>query len=256
MAYLAPSLALLRAEINRRWPGRDHTSDGWIGDKAHQNTRSDHNPNSRGSVNAIDIDEDGVNMAALFTAIKKHPSARYWIYERRLYHRDRGWQPEEYHGTSPHDGHGHLSIDQDVDAEQDTRSWGIGSITEGPTHMLINLRKGDQGPAVQALQYLLKDAGFDPGDADSDYGPKTAAAVLAMRKSRGSKATDGNRITPAAFSQLFSALAKENGSGRGPEGPAGKDGRDGKDGKDGVLTLPMNAQITGAITAAPKTAAK
>lgn len=61
--YLAPSLAVLRAEINARWPGRDKASDGWIGDTAHQSTRSDHNPNSRGSVNAIDIDEDGIGRA-------------------------------------------------------------------------------------------------------------------------------------------------------------------------------------------------
>lgn len=123
--YLAPSLETLRAEINARWPGRDKRSDGWIGDTAHQATRSDHNPNSRGSVNAIDIDEDGIDLQAVFAAVKKHPSARYWIYERKLYHRLRGWKAEAYSGSNPHDKHAHLSIEQDEDAEQDTRSWGI-----------------------------------------------------------------------------------------------------------------------------------
>lgn len=123
--YLAPSLDTLRDEINARWPGRDKKSDGWIGDIGHQGTTSDHNPNSRGSVNAIDIDEDGIDLQAVFAAVKKHPAARYWIYERKLYHRLRGWKPEDYKGTNPHDKHAHLSIEQDRDAEQDRRPWGI-----------------------------------------------------------------------------------------------------------------------------------
>ena len=123
--YLAPSLAVLRAELNARWPRRDHTSDGWIGDTRHQATKSDHNPNSRGSVNAIDVDEDGVDFGVVFAAIKRHPSARYVIYERRLYHRLRGWKAEPYYGVNPHDHHFHLSIDQTVKAEQDRRPWGL-----------------------------------------------------------------------------------------------------------------------------------
>ncbi|RKN38443.1 hypothetical protein [Micromonospora endolithica] len=123
--YLAPSLATLRAEINARWPGRDHTSDGWIGDAAHQATASDHNPNGRGSVNAIDVDEDGPDFPTVFAAIRRHPSARYVIYERRLYHRLRGWVSEPYSGDNPHDKHFHLSIDQTREAEQTTRPWGL-----------------------------------------------------------------------------------------------------------------------------------
>ncbi|MEU5721567.1 hypothetical protein ABZ783_07070 [Micromonospora sp. NPDC047738] len=125
--YLAPSLAVLRAEINQRWPNRDRTSDGWIGDTAHQaqGSRSDHNPNARGSVDAIDVDEDGLDFAVVFAAIKRHPSARYVIYERKLYHRLRGWKPEPYTGPNPHDKHFHLSIDQTREAEQNTRPWGV-----------------------------------------------------------------------------------------------------------------------------------
>lgn len=123
--YLAPSLAVLRAEINARWPHRDHASDGTIGNAAHQATRSDHNPNSRGSVDAIDIDGDGIDFPAIFAAIRKHPSSRYVIYRRALYHRLRGWRPEPYTGPSPHEEHFHLSIDQTVAAESDRRPWGL-----------------------------------------------------------------------------------------------------------------------------------
>jgi len=48
----------LRDQINKRFPGRDKASDGWIGDRAHSQRKSFHNPDSRGWVHAIDIDEN------------------------------------------------------------------------------------------------------------------------------------------------------------------------------------------------------
>jgi len=48
----------LQDQVNKRWPKRDRRSDGIIGDKAHQNRASDHNPDSRGYVHALDIDKD------------------------------------------------------------------------------------------------------------------------------------------------------------------------------------------------------
>lgn len=48
----------LRNQIDRKWPNRDRRSDGWIGDKAHQARRSDHNPDPHGWVHALDIDAD------------------------------------------------------------------------------------------------------------------------------------------------------------------------------------------------------
>jgi hypothetical protein len=123
--YLAPALAVLRDEINARWPDRDQASDGWIGDTAHQGTRSDHNPNDRGSVNALDIDRDGVDMAAIIAAIEAHPSAHYWIYREQIADRDDGWRRRPYTGSNPHDKHLHVSIRQSRTAEQDQRPWGL-----------------------------------------------------------------------------------------------------------------------------------
>lgn len=48
----------LQAQVNKRWPTRDKASDGVKGDAAHASRTSDHNPDSRGYVHAVDIDED------------------------------------------------------------------------------------------------------------------------------------------------------------------------------------------------------
>ena len=48
----------LRGQVNNRWPNRDKRSDGTKGDSAHAARVSDHNPDSKGVVHALDIDED------------------------------------------------------------------------------------------------------------------------------------------------------------------------------------------------------
>ena len=123
--HLAPSLQTLRDEINARWPGRDRTSDGWIGDAAHSARASDHNPNSRRSVNAIDIDHDGIDCKALVSLLVKDPRVNYVIHDGKIYSRVRGFKGAPYKGTNPHTKHVHVSILQSRTAEQDTRPWGI-----------------------------------------------------------------------------------------------------------------------------------
>ena len=47
----------LRDQVNARFPNRDKRSDGWIGDRAHTQRESDHNPVDN-VVYALDLDEN------------------------------------------------------------------------------------------------------------------------------------------------------------------------------------------------------
>lgn len=83
----------------------------------------------------------------------------------------------------------------------------------GMEHML-ELKKGDTGVEVQDLQVFLNDAGFRPansyanGNWDGVYGQGVSDAVLALRKSLGSDATSGDRITYWAMNQMRRAWFK------------------------------------------------
>lgn len=113
----------LQKEINAKWPKRSKKRDGTIGNAAHKATKSDHNPNSRGSVNAIDITYPGVDPDVIISAVKKHPSASYVIFNRKIWSASHKWVPRPYTGASPHTEHLHISIKQGVKAEQSNVKW-------------------------------------------------------------------------------------------------------------------------------------
>ncbi len=58
MAKLVEGGVTLRDQLNKRFPGRDKSSDGWIGDAAHaaRGNASQHNPDKNGWVKALDLD--------------------------------------------------------------------------------------------------------------------------------------------------------------------------------------------------------
>lgn len=149
MPYLAPSLAQLRSEIDAAWPRRDRSSDGWIGDAAHASRRSDHNPNARGSVNALDIDKDGIPVDALRALLCADSRVNYVIFNRVIYSRVRDFHPAPYKGANPHDKHLHVSILQTRTAERDARPWGIASTTRPTTR--TTHQETDMTPDQEAL---------------------------------------------------------------------------------------------------------
>lgn len=108
--YLNRALTNFRREVNARWPNRDKRSDGTIGDPDHQSRDSDHNPDRDGSVDAWDMDIDGVDVWACINAALAHDSIQYIIYNRKITSRSWGlgtWR--HYSGDNPHDKHVHYN---------------------------------------------------------------------------------------------------------------------------------------------------
>lgn len=200
-ATLAPVLVRGRADINARWPQRDRRSDGWIGDRAHQRqgSKSDHNPDPRGIVHALDIDADGIDTALLVAALCAHPSTQYVIYNRKIYSRSYGFRPRAYIGSNPHTSHIHWSIQHGstwenhnsrlkleprlpaiikVSNTTPTRSWSADLIKGMPL-----TRKGSKGRQVRRDQGLLTLYGHRLR-IDGDFGTFTDRAVRNLQASR------------------------------------------------------------------------
>jgi hypothetical protein len=143
VATLVACLNSLRAEFNTINPSRDKTSDGWIGDAAHAKTPSDHNPDSRGLVHAIDVDQTGPWPAgftmrkAVEEIVRRHrvgvdDRLQNVIYNRRIWSRSWGWTPRTYTGVNPHDKHAHFSCRHNATQENNTRGWGLVALAAPP----------------------------------------------------------------------------------------------------------------------------
>ncbi len=142
MATLIPALARLRDEFNRLAPKRDKASDGWIGAPAHAARTSDHNPDDRGYVHAIDVDVDlnlpGTTMEECVQLLVKRcregkeKRLKYVIYNRRIWSASRGWKQEQYAGTNPHDKHAHFSGVNTPSLERDVSDFHLDDVIPPP----------------------------------------------------------------------------------------------------------------------------
>jgi hypothetical protein len=161
-AVLTAALTSLRSGFNTAFPARDKTTDGWIGDAAHQAETSGHNPDdtagvsaeyqdadTKQEVRAVDVDKDlnhpGVTMYDVIRRILATPAdvarLRYIIFcpplgpfganVPTIWSRNSGWSPRTYSGSSRHDEHAHFSGDPDTD--EDGRPWSVASM--GATSM-------------------------------------------------------------------------------------------------------------------------
>jgi hypothetical protein len=117
----------LRLQIDDTYPDRDRASDGWIGNRAHQNSPSDHNPDAKGIVRAIDIDRDlaGKKKPDLMPylanqirhAAKSDKRIAYIIFAGKIASPRMGWRWRKYSGINPHDHHCHISFTKQGDSD-------------------------------------------------------------------------------------------------------------------------------------------
>lgn len=194
--YLAPSLARLRTAIDIRWVGRDHTTDGWIGDEKHQARTSDHNPDPKtGVVRALDVDKDGIHVPSVLASAMVNVAVRYVIHNRRIYHVDNLFKPEKYTGSNAHTEHIHVSIEHTRNAESSKMPW------ELVEHIPVwpELKQGATSVAVRQLQALLNAHGATLV-VDGRFGDGTRSSVLAFQRAKAIK-VDG-----VAGPQTYTAL--------------------------------------------------
>lgn len=146
---LIPCLVALRTEINFIAPYRDKASDGSIGDTAHQQETSDHNPDETGSVpihdadhinevHAIDVDNDlresdlTMEKIVQFLLGRCRSGAerrlRYIIWNKRIWSASSDWVQKTYTGPSPHTEHAHFSASYETALEASTASWHLEDI--------------------------------------------------------------------------------------------------------------------------------
>lgn len=190
MAKLVAGGVTLRNQIDARWPNRDKRSDGWIGDAAHQGRTSDHNPDSKGLVHAIDIDEDlnGSNNDNRWLADQIIANARlgragsdrlkYVVYEDKI---ASGTYPTTF-WTWRGDNYGHtihMHISFTTKGENDGMDFAVPILTNGkggvwdgvvPFYDVLadNFKTGQATKATWRLACRLKELGFYDGSVQPE----------------------------------------------------------------------------------------
>lgn len=194
--FLAKSLVTFRATINEQFPKRDKSSDGWIGDKAHSARVSQHNPDERGCVHAIDVDiDDGDNGRDLRREILAtcigHKAVWYVISNGVIYSRTYGWKAQKYNGTNQHTKHVHVSILLTESAENDTTLRLVKTAKPTPWGELYGgvagtrvIKRWSRGNDVRQLQDVLNKwyPKLSQLSEDGEFGPSTEDRVKYMQK--------------------------------------------------------------------------
>jgi len=222
MAMLINGLAVLRGECDDVNPHRDRSSDGWIGDDAHALRISDHNPDSRGVVHAIDVTADGLPMAKIVAYLVGRCRAgtetrlQYIIFRRVIWSRSWGWAARGYTGINPHIKHAHFSA-RYADIAGNTHAWGVAA-TFGPgaaaavppptPRRAVAHPPGSRELRIHTPPYAGDDVKFVQrwighahcGASDGIYGPDTAAGVRWYQRMRNI-AVDG-RVGPQTWRNM------------------------------------------------------
>jgi peptidoglycan hydrolase-like protein with peptidoglycan-binding domain len=216
---LAKSLEVLRSQVNQQSPTRNKASDGTLGDEAHASRASDHNRNSAGVVQALDLTHDPAGgfdsyKFAETLRTKKDPRVKYVISNYRIFSGNAGpspWVYRKYTGSNPHSMHAHVSVVDDAKSYDDVSEWDIGQTAfvqdpDAAPLTLPRLRVGSEGFYVQMMQVCLR---FAEEACDGEYGVETKAAVQQFQ--RDHRLEDDGIVGPYTWKELLRPWAEEVG---------------------------------------------
>lgn len=237
MARLVKAGVTLRDQLNEAYPNRDKRSDGWIGDKAHQARKSDHNPDKDGWVHAIDIDENfgpgwkkGTTAKEFADQLiqyaregKDNGRLKYVVYENSIAsgtYSDKYWTWRK--GNWGHTQHIHVSFTDK--AERDGSKFDLPIFRDEPEFEtsvgdliaeaeepvsgmpfpgVAFVQWGKRNDYVKAMQAQLIARGFDiEFGASGNYFHETRDAVKAFYRSIG-LTSNGTKMGPKAWNRLF-----------------------------------------------------
>jgi hypothetical protein len=219
---LVPCLARLHGDFDRIAPTRDRRSDGTIGDAAHRQTSSDHNPDETGKVpihdsdrddevHALDVDADlrthdltmGRVVAFLVDRCRtgRERRLRYIIYNRVIWSESDAWRPRPYTGPSPHTEHAHFSASYDRAREASTATWNLEEIPVALTAADKEWIAGRIDGAIRAAVEALPAAVWNHTEPDPVDGqpPRRTGGDLRMMDKR---ARDRHAELLARFDEL------------------------------------------------------
>jgi hypothetical protein len=189
---------------------RGHTNsypvDGTVGDLAHSNRVSDHNPDENGIVRALDFYEHKpgfVDEVFEVMRLARDPRVKYAIHDKRMFASydavgGPAWQWREYTGPNGHVTHGHLSVlptgDNDSRPFQLIEEDDMATPQEIWFHLISDPITGTQRGAQALLAFARQDA----------YQAKVNSAV-AVQLAR--EAAQGNTLSDAQVEAIAAAVA-------------------------------------------------
>lgn len=196
---LAKSLVTLRDQINALYPNRSKSSDGTIGNAEHSARKSDHNPNTRGVVRALDITNDplhGLVNRSVAQAILDSRDQRiaYIISDGMIASGRDGpspWKWRNYTGANAHTKHFHVSVSPKAELYDDVSLWrlALNAAQITPPARVVDpdpmLRLGVSGDAVAHLQKILNRKIAAMLVEDGDFGRRTRDALIRLQTQNG-----------------------------------------------------------------------
>ena len=163
--HLAPGLVTLAVQVNAAYPDR-HAADGTLGNKTHRASASDHNPDSDGTVRALDIGEvveDDAMTVAEAIRESKDIRVKYVIHEARMYsfywkdgYPPFTWRP--YKGANLHWNHVHISTRPSYDTHR--ADWAIGQKGGDELAYLSKQQQAELAEFLKNLEGIGSNVGF------------------------------------------------------------------------------------------------